>query len=106
MYLAWSRFRADGITILPNAEYVSAFEQHLQYLHPPDIKWVVTHGKEAEYLDVKLHIVNELIKSNVFSKNCYSYLPPYSCHAPSVFKGLISGVGTRLCMLCTDAQTL
>ena len=76
MYLAWSRFRADGITILPNAEYVSAFEQHLQNLHPPDIKWVVTHGKEAEYLDVKLHTVNGLIETDVFRKNCHSYLPP------------------------------
>ena len=106
MYLDWSRFRDNGITILPNAEYVFVFEQHLQNLHLPDIKWVVTHVKEAEYLDVKLHIVNDLIETDVFSKNCHSYLPPYSCHAPSVFKGLISGVGTRWCMLCTDDQTL
>ena len=67
---------------------------------------VVTHGKEAEYLDVKLHIVNGLIEIDVFSKNCHGYLPAYSCHAPSVFKGLISGVGTRLRMLCTDGHTL
>ena len=106
MYLDWSRFRDNGITILPNAEYVFVFEQHLQNLHLPDIKWVVTHVKEAEYLDVKLHIVNGLIETDVFSKNCHSYLPPYSCHAPSVFKGLISGVGSRLRMLCTDDQTL
>ena len=26
MYFAWSRFRDDGITILPNAEYVSAYK--------------------------------------------------------------------------------
>ena len=105
MYLAWSRFRVDGITILPKAEHVSVFEQHLQNLHPPDIKWVVTHGKEAEYLDVKFHIANELIETDVFSKNCNSYLSPYSCHAPSV-KWLTSGVGTRLRMLCTDDHTL
>ena len=53
MYLDWSRFRDNGITTLPNSEYVSAFEQHLQNLPPPGFKWVVTHGKEAEYLDVK-----------------------------------------------------
>ena len=76
MYLDWSRFRDDGITILPNAEYVFAFVKHLQNLHPPDIKWVVTHGKEAEYLDVKLHTVNGLIETDVFRKNCHSYLPP------------------------------
>ena len=91
MYLDWSRF----ITFLPNAKYVASFE-HLQKPHPPDIKCVVTHGKEAEYLDVQLRIVNGLIEANVFSKNCHSYLPPCSCHAPSVFKGLISGVGRRL----------
>ena len=32
MYLDCSRFGDDSITILPNAEYVFAFEQHLQWL--------------------------------------------------------------------------
>eukprot|EP00745_Piridium_sociabile_P028914 TRINITY_DN46767_c1_g1_i5.p1 TRINITY_DN46767_c1_g1~~TRINITY_DN46767_c1_g1_i5.p1 ORF type:complete len:381 (-),score=50.73 TRINITY_DN46767_c1_g1_i5:160-1302(-) len=106
MYLNWSRFRDDGIAILPNSNSVQAFEQHLQNLHPPDIKWVVSHGKEAEYLDLKLSMDNGYIKTDVFSKNSHSYLPPHSCHAPSVFKGLISGVGIRLRMLCSDDDTL
>ena len=56
-------------------------------------------------MDVKLRIVNGLVETDVFSKNCLNFLPPCSCHAPSVFKGLISGVGTRQRMLCADNQT-
>ena len=37
LFVDWSRFRDDGITTLTNSEYVSAFEQQLQNLHPPDI---------------------------------------------------------------------
>ena len=104
--LDWSRFRDDGIAILPDAAEVDAFTQHLQMLHPPSIKWVVNHGKTAEYLDLRLQIKDGFIESDVFSKNNHSYLPPTSCHPPSVFKGLISGVGTRLRMLCSQDDVL
>ena len=54
----------------------------------------------------KLRIVDSFVQTDVFSKRCRSYLLPNSCHAPSVFKGLISGVGARLRMLCSDDHTL
>jgi hypothetical protein len=105
-YLDWSRFRDDAITILPDMSFAQGFEEHLQAASPPSINWTVTTTKEAEYLDVKAVIDQGKIKTDVFSKHCHSYLPPNSCHAPSVFKGLISGVGTRLRMICSEDQTL
>ena len=102
----WSRFRDDGFTVIPNENDIPAFEQHIQQLHP-GISWTVTSGREAEYLDVKLELTEDgNISTDVFSKNCHSYLPPSSCHSPSVFKGLAVGMGTRLRMLCSDDQIL
>ena len=48
VYLDWSRFRDHSIIPLPNSEHVSAFQQQLENRHPPDIKWVAMHGREAE----------------------------------------------------------
>ena len=104
--LDWNRFRDDGLIILLDEAHVSAFEQHLQTLCPPHIKWTVSHGQEATYLDIHLTIREGKIITDVFSKHCHSYLPPTSCHAPAVFKGLISGVGTRLRMICSEDDTL
>ena len=82
----WSRFRDDGFTILPNESDVSTFEDHLQQLHP-GIKWTVSSGREAEYLDVKLEMTEDgSVRTDIFSKNCHSYLPPSSCHNLAVFK--------------------
>jgi hypothetical protein len=102
----WSRFRDDGITILLDESHVQPFVQHLQALNPPNIKWTVSHGREANYLDIHLSLKDGTIITDVFSKSCHSYLPPTSCHSPSVFKGLISGVGTRLRMICSEDSTL
>lgn len=104
--LNWSRFRDDAITILPDRQSVPAFERHLESVSPPSIKWTVLAARDAEYLDMRLHLKNGRIISDVFSKHCHSYLPPTSCHAPSVFKGLISSVGTRLRLLCSEDETL
>eukprot|EP00745_Piridium_sociabile_P040591 TRINITY_DN78416_c0_g1_i1.p1 TRINITY_DN78416_c0_g1~~TRINITY_DN78416_c0_g1_i1.p1 ORF type:complete len:230 (-),score=3.39 TRINITY_DN78416_c0_g1_i1:34-723(-) len=100
--LNWSRFRDDGFVILLNKEHVDTFDNHLQSLNPPNIKWTVSHGKEVSYLDVKLTITEGIITTDVFSKHNHAYLPPNSCHSPAVFKGLISSVGTRLRMICSE----
>ena len=105
-HLDWSRFRDDGLAILPDATDVAKLEMDLSKLHPPNIKWVLSHGIEAEYLDLKLKIENGYITTDVFSKSNHSYLPPSSCHSPSTFRGLIAGVGTRLRMLCSDDSQL
>ena len=104
--LNWSRFRDDGFAILLDPAYVQPFEEHLQTLNPPNIRWTVNHGLEANYLDIHLTLTRGRITTDVFSKSCHSYLPPTSCHSPAVFKGLISGVGTRLRMICSEDDVL
>ena len=104
--LDWSRFRDDGFTILPDERDIEAFSACLQSLHPPHIKWTVTHGHTATYLDVLLEMKNGKVVTDVFSKHNHSYLPPNSCHPPSVFKGFIQGIGTRLRMICSDDNIL
>ena len=105
-YLAWSRFRDDGFAILPNEESIDTFKDHLQSLHPPNIRWTVSTGKTAEYLDTRVQIKEGKLVTDVFSKHNHCYLPPNSCHPPSTFKGLIYGVGTRLRMICSEEETL
>jgi hypothetical protein len=105
-FLDWSRYRDDGLAILPDSSKVDQFTEYLQSLHPPNIRWTVSHGQTAEYLDTRLTIKDGIIHSDVFSKHNHSYLPPNSCHPPSVFKGLIYGVGIRLRMLCSEDSVL
>ena len=104
--LDWSRFRDDGFTILPNAKDIEAFSACLQSLHPTHIKWTVVQGHTATYLDVALESKGGKISTDVFSKHNHSYLPPNSCHSPSVFKGFIQGIGTRLRMIISDDVNL
>lgn len=104
--LDWSRFRDDGFTILLDENQVTEFESFLQDLHPHNIKWTVTSGREINYLDVTLKIQDGKIITDVYSKHNHSYLPPTSCHSPAVFKGLIQGIGTRLRMIVSDDSTL
>ena len=104
--LDWSRFRDDGFLVLPDTNHLEDLETHLQSLHPPNIKWTLNHGDNLEYLDIKLSLKDGYIETDVFSKNCHSYLPPDSCHPPSVFKGLFGGMGNRLRMICSTQEKL
>ncbi|WP_419629348.1 hypothetical protein, partial [Thiolapillus sp.] len=101
-YLDWSRFRDDGFALLLDSEHIQPFTECLQSLHPPNIKWTVSHGKSATYLDVSLSLRDGKITTDVFSKHNHSYLPPSSCHSPAVFKGFAQGIGTRLRMICSQ----
>ena len=103
----WSRYRDDGFTIIPNESDIDELEKHLQSLCPGKIRWTLSHGKEVEYLDVRVNITKDgKLRTDVFSKNSHSYLPPQSCHPPSVFKGLALSIGRRLRMICSDDRDL
>jgi hypothetical protein len=105
-HLNWSRFRDDGFAILPDAQGEEEFTSFLQNLHP-GIVWTVQTGRRVDYLDLTISITDDgKLLTDVFSKNCHSYLPPFSCHSPSVFRGLAVGIGTRLRMLISDDLTL
>ena len=68
-YRDWSRFRDDGFAILLDSEHLQPFTGCLQPLHPPNIKWTVSHGKTASYLDVSLSLKDGKIITDVFSKH-------------------------------------
>ena len=105
-YLDWSWFRDDGFAILLDSEHLQPFTDCLQSLHLPNIKWTVSHGKTAAYLDVSLSLKDGKIITDVFSKHNHSYLLPSSCHSPAVFKGFVQGIGTRLHMICSEDEDL
>ena len=103
--LDWSRFRDDGITLLLHENDLPLFQEHLQQLYPPNIKWTFTHGKEVNYLDLKIKLKNGYLETSNDSKSCHKYLPPNSCHPQPTFKGLLHAMGTKLRMNCsTDAS--
>ena len=84
----------------------TAFTEFLQTLHP-SIKWTVSCGKKKNFLDLTISITEDgNIETDVYAKSCSVYLPPNSCHPPSVFKGLAIGIGTRLRMLISDDAVL
>ena len=100
-YLDWSRFRDDGFALLLDSEHIQPSTECLQSLHPPNIKWTVSHGKSATYLKD-----GKKITTGVFSKHNYSYLPPSSCHSPAAFKGFAQGIGTRPRINCSQDNDL
>ena len=106
-WVDWSRYRDDGFIILPDQKSLPALQNHLKSLCPDKIKWTMSSGKSVEYLDVKVTLTEEgKLMTDVFSKNSHSYLPPDSCHPPSVFKGMLIGMGRRLRMICSEDKTL
>ena len=71
------------------------------------IKWTVESGRSINFLDVTVFINdNGKLSTNVYSKNCHSYLSPNSCHNPCTFRGLAVGMGRRLRLICSDDNTL
>ena len=106
-YLNYSRFRDDGFTVLPNRDDLSRLEKSLDELCPGKIRWTTDEGRSIVSLDLKVTINDEgKIVTDVFSKNSHSYLPPNSCHPPSCFKGIVTGMGRRLRMICSEDTDL
>ena len=91
-YLDWLQFGDDGFALLLDSEHIQLFTECLQSFHPPNIKWTVSHGKSAPYLDVSRSLKDGKITTDVCSKHNHSYLPPSSCHSPAVFKGFSQGI--------------
>ena len=90
--LDFSIYRDDGLDVLINGETdLVAYQEHLDSLHP-NIKWDITTGRVGTYLDLELMIVDGRIESRVFTKSAPVYLPPNSCHDPTVLKGFYSGL--------------
>ena len=96
----FSIYRDDGLEILLNKDDLQTYLDHLASLHL-NVKWETKSGREGQYLDLHLMIVDGKIESRVFTKSAPIYLPPNSCHDRSVYKGLYKGVGLRLRLNCS-----
>ncbi len=66
--------------------------------HHKPLQWTFSErSNNAIFLDLSLKIENGQISSTIYEKpmNLYLYIPPHSCHAPGVVKGLIYGIVYR-----------
>ena len=54
-----------------------------------------------EHLDLKIHIVNNHLETDLFAKDIPIYLSRNSCHPPMVFPAIVKSVGLRLRTNCS-----
>ena len=61
-------------------------------------------GKEINFLDTKLTIHNNGIKTSVYAKdtNTHNYLLPESCHPNHIFKAISHAVAKRVSRICDN----
>ena len=69
--LDWSWFRDDGIIFLKDESHVKPFSDHLEKLHP-DIKWEVESGKQMNYLNLTVKLINGKIETDEYSKSSHN----------------------------------
>jgi len=63
-------------------------------------------SNEVIFLDLPISILNGYINTTIYKKplNLHLYIPPHSCHSPSVLKGLVFGFAKRAKALCTTHE--
>ena len=54
-----------------------------------------------EHLDLKIHIVDNQLETDLFAKDISIYLSRNSCHPPMVFPAIVKSVGLRLRTNCS-----
>ena len=114
----WTIYRDDGWLVATNGlEDVPIVENILQNLHP-NIKWEVNpRGPSVppevradgtiqdlstlEHLDLRLHILDNQIETDVYAKDIPIYISRKSCHPPMVFPSIVKSVGLRLRANCS-----
>ena len=62
-------------------------------------------SRSAIFLDLSITLTNGVIHTTIYEKpqNLYLYIPPSSCHAPGILKGLIFGAANRAKTICSDS---
>jgi hypothetical protein len=81
--------------------------QYLQDTTFGKLRWEATpRTKSIDFLDLTITIQNTRIVTTLFEKalNLYLYLPPHSCHSPSMTRGIIKGMIIRIFRLTSDPQ--
>ena len=73
------------------------------------LRWTFTEGcQEVVFLDMRVKIVNGKFQTALYHKPLalHLYIPPFSCHAPGVVSGLVSGMVLRIHALCSLASDI
>lgn len=95
--LCWFRYIDDGFCIVRKdcSQRVLAF---LNSWHS-SIRWELSaEGLQVPFLDLHIKLQDGRLSFETYRKpqNSYSYLPRSSCHAPSVFRAIVTGECVRL----------
>ena len=114
----WTLYRDDGWMIALNGlEDIPVIEDILQTLHP-NIKWEVnvrgpgvphqvkTDGTIVDmsvlhHLDLKIHIIDGKIETDLYANYVPNYISRRSCHPPNLFPGILKSIGIRLRTNCS-----
>ena len=109
----WTLYRDDGWLVATDGlEDVPVIENILQNLHP-NISWevnprgptvppviradgTVQDMTTLEHLDLRIHIIENKLETDVYAKDIPIYISRISCHPPMVFPSIVKSVGLRL----------
>ena len=105
----YGRYIDDGFGIWipnPNREIDDInWNRFLENTPYGKLRWEATERtKVIEFLDLTITIKDTSIDTTLFEKalNLYLYLPPHSCHSPSMTRGIITGMIIRIFRLTSD----
>jgi hypothetical protein len=73
------------------------------------LSWIFSKRcKKLIFLDMTVEIVNGKFETALYHKPLalHLYIPPFSCHAPGVIYGLISGMILRIFALCSQVKDI
>lgn len=73
------------------------------------LRWEATErATSIDFLDLTISIVDTKVVTTLYEKalNLYLYLPPHSCHSPSMTRGIITGMITRIFRLTSDPKQI
>ena len=73
------------------------------------MRWEATERTTSlDFLDITITIVDGKISTKLYKKalNLYLYLPPHSCHSPSMTRGIITGMIIRIIRLTSDVSQI
>ena len=105
----YGRYIDDGLGIwIPHSDNNMdniLWNQFLQDTTFGKLQWeATTRTTSIDFLDLTISIIGTSIVTTLYEKalNLYLYLPPHSCHSPSMTRGIITGMITRIFRLTSD----
>jgi hypothetical protein len=95
--LYYKRYIDDifGIWLPPKTHKINTWNRFKEKLNSwGNLEWIIQEpSNRTQFLDLNIRIQDSSILTETYQKpmNLYLYIPPFSAHPPSCFKGLITG---------------